>query len=233
MEYHTKIKNMSFDELRYELSLANGNPVKELLIRKIIRHKYNQYKKKKKNIQPHNNSRKDNERVSHTQYGDRTKYKEHLHTIRQNKSGEHGDVDMINLANEILNDIGQNGKGDGFNEIGDNDLSGYHRDAITEELMEILDDIEGVNSNNKSDNDNNNYGTAKDGKFVNEIKRDQVNNNLMNRMNSDIFINNMNKTKNKNFESPFSNDMDDKYASFKNDPTIIPNNDFSNNRIMN
>lgn len=64
-----------------------------------------------------------------------------------------------------------------------------------------------------------------DKKFKEEIKRDQLNNNLMNRLNSDIDIQSMRKKYKKNIEVPFSNSNDGLYASpFKNN---LPNNNFN------
>src|SRR5665647_511057 len=63
--------------------------------------------------------------------------------------------------------------------------------------------------------------------FAEEIQRDKMNNHLMNRMNSDIHIQEIRRDKLKNFETPFSSLPDDKYAPFHNDPSIIPNQDFT------
>ena len=45
-----KIKQMSFRELKNELSKCNDNPIKGLIIRKLMKEKAIKYKKRKKDI---------------------------------------------------------------------------------------------------------------------------------------------------------------------------------------
>lgn len=183
--YVDKINRMTFRELRDELSLSSDNPVKNLLIRKLMKKKYLEYKKRKE---------------------DAMKSKV-IKPKKQLKNKGASDEISIRLANELLDDIQRN---DG------------------DDIMEIVGEF------NENDfkmhgplNDLDPRARLYDKKFAGEIERDQLNNSLMNRMNSDIYIQDMRKNKRKTFETPFSNEPDEKHAPYHNDPTIIPGDDFT------
>lgn len=178
-EYIAKINKMNFRQLQEELSVSSNNPVKSLLIRKLMKQKYLRYKKIRE-MSVHQKRPKPDNRI---------------------------DEESIMMANELLEEIEKNNN---------------------EEILEVVNEF--------TDNDFNRHGplneldpssTLYDDKFKDEIQRDQMNNHLMSRMNSDIHIQEIRRNKLKNFETPFSDAPNDRYASFHNDPTIIPNKDFT------
>ena len=80
-------------------------------------------------------------------------------------------------------------------------------------------------------------------KFDVEIKRDSVNNNLMDRLNSDLYIKDIMKSTKKPLDNNRKNLINRPYEEINNNNTstflpfgnnvgIIPNNDFSNNRLL-
>ena len=177
-EYVSKINKMNFRQLRDELSISSNNPVKSLLIRKLMKQKYLKYKKIREMSKTH-----------------------HI------KADEQVDEISIMMANELLDELEK---------------------SNTDTTMQVVDEF--------TENDFNRHGplneldtspTLQDDKFADEIQRDQMNNHLMSRMNSDIHIQEIRRNKLKNFETPFSDTPNDRYASFHNDPTIIPNRDFT------
>lgn len=183
-EYIARINKMNFRELRDELSLSSNNPVKSLIIRKLMKQKYLKYKKiRDMNIQ-------------------QQKYK----VIHKKQEDEITKM----MVNELLDEIEKN----------NNDT-----------ILEVIDDTDMLDETNYDKHGplNELDPSAKlfDNKFVDEIQRDHMNNNLMNRMNSDIHIQEIRRNKLKNFETPFSDTPNDRYAPFHNDPTIIPSKDFT------
>lgn len=132
-----------------------------------------------------------------------------------------------------------------------------YNQKLDDEILNILDD-----KSNSSDQSSNSSSESSDSsesieapttfrdvspdKFKEKIKNDYVNNNLMQRLNSDIDITSMrnkkntrnraidihnNWTRNKNdIVPPFDTDYGDAYAPFD---TNIPTNDFSNKRLIN
>jgi len=180
-EYITKINRMNFRQLQEELSVSSGNPVKSLLIRKLMKQKYLRYRKIKEM------SKQKQQRLANPD-------------IRI-------DEESIMMANELINEIERS-----------------NNDAILEVVDEFTeDDFNRHGPLNELDPS----ASLHDDKFADEIQRDQMNNHLMNRMNSDIHIQEIRRNKLKNFETPFSDAPNDRYAPFHNDPTIIPNKDFT------
>jgi hypothetical protein len=178
-EYIAKINKMNFRQLQEELSISSNNPVKSLLIRKLMKQKYLRYKK----------------------------IRELANQQQRVKPRKNIDEESIMMANELLEEIGK----------GNNDT-----------VLEVVNEF--------TDDDFNRHGPLNeldpsaslyDSKFADEIQRDQMNNHLMSRMNSDIHIQEIRRNKLKNFETPFSDTPNDRYAPFHNDPTIIPNKDFT------
>jgi hypothetical protein len=145
--YITKIKNMSFKELKHELKNTHGFKNRELEIRKLMKQKYVRY----------------------------LKYKNSIKNI----------------------------------------------DDIFENKIKTLNELD------------ENY--IKDEKFDVEIKRDSVNNNLMDRLNSDLYIKNIMKSTRqpnniRNIHKPYEEiNNNSSFVPFNN-IGIIPNNDFSNTR---
>ena len=202
--YIDKINKMSFQRLRDELSICVDNPVKNLLIRKLMKQKYIEYKKRKEIYE--------------------MKKRNNYNKIKKRKIIEDNTSRM--LAEELLEDINKN------NELRANEINEIN------EMNEILEFMDEINNNQERVydhgplNDLDPSARLYDQKFTEEIEKDEMNNNLMNRLNSDIYIQEMRKNKRKKFETPFSNGPDEKYASFQMDPTIIPNQDFSNKRLL-
>ncbi len=201
--YLKKIEDMNFDELRDELSVSTGNPVKELLIRKIMKQKYYEYKKKKQQ-KIANKKRKEMERIQ----------------SKRNK------ILKKKLADDLLNDI---------------EFKKYQ--SIRKHQEDILDLVNDFDDNDFDETDFNDipdHGPLNDldpearrydNKFVKEIERDHMNNHLMGRLNSDIYIKDMGKEVGRTFQTPFSENPDENHASFHQDSSIIPNKDFSSKRL--
>lgn len=86
-------------------------------------------------------------------------------------------------------------------------------------------------------------GAINDKKFDTEIKRDQVNNNLMDRLNSDLYIKDIMKPIKKYptgyspnkmpLTKPYEEVLNNQSFTPFNNSNIIPNNDFSNKRLIN
>jgi hypothetical protein len=139
-----KIKNMSFVELRDELCNCNNNPIKEMLIRKLMKQKYIYIRQRKKQ----------NEKII------KRMYKKNSKTMKEKKddeSDENYDFLEDGRAYEIDN-----------KEI-----------IFTEDDFNIMPDHGSLNElENGSHNE----------RYVDEIKRDTMNNQLMDRMNNELEI---------------------------------------------
>src|SRR5437870_4353571 len=147
-EYIAKINKMNFRQLQEELSVSLNNPVKSLLIRKLMKQKYLRYRKIREIAKRPKDYQKDYQ--------------------RRVKPDNRIDEASIMMANELLDEIGKS-----------------NNDAI----LEVVNDF--------TDDDFNRHGplneldpsaSLPDDKFADEIQRDQMNNHLMSRMNSDIHI---------------------------------------------
>ena len=200
-----RIKNMSFRELRNELAYCDNNPVKELLIRNLMKEKYIHCMRKKKKIEEHQKMEK------------RLKYKK-LKNIMARKY--------------------------------DHKYRKYYIESKDSSIESIMDDIEDVEDvEDIADNiplreeDFNlypNHGPLNeleennglyDKKFKDEVNKDFMNNNLMDRMNSEIDIRNIKLKNKKDFIPPFADNDGGMYAPFHNQ-TNIPTTDFSTKRIL-
>lgn len=181
-----RIRKMTFEELREELTYCE-NPVKNILIRKIMKEKYNQYLRRR------------NQLITKKQR--KTLYEERKVATRKRKKKEMDDIieSLINNINEPEIEL----KEEDFNA---KDVHGP--------LNELDDD----------------YGLFDD-KFKKEVAQDIMNNNLMERMNSELDIMSATKARknNKDFIPPYANNEGDKYASFKH-YRGISNNNFSSKR---
>lgn len=148
----SKLSQLSFRELKEELINSKNSPVKELIIRKLMQKKYNEYKMRK-----------------------------------QQKVQKISKIDEFPLTDEDFN-----------NPLPAQPIA---------EFEQVDDDLN---------------------KFKSEIEKDYLNNNLMERMNSEIDIrvtkkkNNKKYPKKKEFIPPFTDDNTDKYAPF-NDQTFNNN----------
>lgn len=117
-----------------------------------------------------------------------------------------------------------------------NDIEKHREENIRKkELIDIFDELNndnitgGVVIDHGPLNELDPRAKMYDNKFTEEIEKDGINNHLMSRLNSDIFINDMNKNTRKTFESPFSNVPDDRHAAFN--QKNIPNKNFDNIRF--
>jgi hypothetical protein len=182
-----KLEQLTFKELKNELQKSDGNPVRENIIRQLMKNKYIKYIKYKKSL------------------GITTK-----------------DIENCTLNNDDFNQLNVN-------------------------KVKTLNELD-TRHNNKFDK-------KFDKKFDIEIKRDSLNNNLMDRLNGDLYIknvlklpsrsqnasntindinNNINGNMNKYIHKPYEeiNNTNTSFVPF-NDSNIIPNNDFSNKRLVN
>jgi hypothetical protein len=184
-QYTNKIKLMTFEELRNELSLTDGNQIKELIIRKMMKKKYYKYKNKKKLL----------------------------------KNMENEEIEIVDY---LINDINDQKRSNSIMDIIDDDIQLFDQ--------QINENHDKLDNNHGPLNELDPRARMYDKKFSEEIEKDGINNNLMSRLNSDIFINKTSKQVRKKFDSPFSNNADNKYASFH-QPKNIPNNDFGNIRF--
>ena len=169
------IKRMNFYQLKKELSRCKNNPKKELIIRKLMKKRYLEYKRKKS----------------------------------RSKKEELIDSDTIKLADDLLEDIN------------------YNKLKKNEDLADIFDESDFKETPNlppldELDPTNELYDT----KFKEELKRDEMNKHLMDRLNGDISIQSIRKNNKRNIEVPFSNDDNGNYAPIHNNKNI-PNNNFN------
>mgnify|MGYP005855511951 CR=1 FL=1 len=178
-----RIQNMSFNQLKKELSYCKNNPSKELFIRNLMREKYIRYKKKKKNFEEKN--------------------RRHISYSNTNESTTFNEIN--NLGNDTIRSI--------LNDI---------EDPFPEEN----------NRNPRNDFNLNKFEDKKNPKFKDEVDKDFLNNNLMDRLNSDIDIRKIKARNKRDFVPPFSNDVGGEFAPFRYDKNI-PKNNFSNKRILN
>lgn len=199
-----KIINMTFNELRDELAYCDNNPVKNLLIRKVMKEKYEYYVNKKKFIR----YQKMKARI--------TEYNNIKHKIKKRIEKKN----IIRQKNYELEKKELNRKLIDINNINNNsDNNEILDESVNELINESLDEL-----------DENSY--LYEDKFAQEIRRDLMNNQLMDRMNSELDIRNFRKhSVIKEFVPPFDNTKTKSYAFFDNS-TIIPPTDFSSNRIL-
>jgi len=162
-----RINNMSFNELRDELTYCDNN-IKELLIRKLMKDRYLRHIKKKELI----NKKKEKERIK----------------------------------NQI-----------------------YTNTIITDDNNKIIEDIDDLFNDDELNKKDYNDDDLIDKKFNKQIERDAMNNNLMNRMNSELEIRNnkKNKNKDKNILPPY--DFTSQSYTHNN---VIPPTDFTSKRLL-
>ncbi len=197
-----KIKNMSFDQLREELSLCKNNPVKELIIRKMMKNRYLELKNRKQRL------------INQRKMKELSRIEEANYQRQFNNNLENENIVDDNLVDELFEDI-QRLKNR------DNDMV----DIFNESDFKPLPNHGPLNALDPN-------ASLYDRKFKQEIEKDHMNNHLMDRLNSDIDIKKMSKrNKKKNFDMPFSNNIDANYASINSDEGIILSNDFSSRRL--
>jgi hypothetical protein len=116
-----------------------------------------------------------------------------------------------------------------------NEINNLGNEPIRSILNDVVDPFPEDNKNNRNDfnlNESMEPRDPKKHKYKEEVDKDFLNNNLMDRLNSDIDIRKI-KTRNKrDFVPPFSNDIGGDFAPFVYDKKI-PQSDFSNKRILN
>ena len=172
------IRNMSFDQLREELSLVQNNPVKELLIRKLMKQKYIELRKNKFNKIDRRFDDKYNKKKINDKLADDLLYE--INKYKPKKS--HKNINTKNINTKNIN-------------------------------------TKNINTNTSLANI--------DKKFIPEIEKDDLNNNMMKRMNSNIDIQSFRNNSKKIFDTPFSNNNDSgNYANINKIPGTIQSNDF-------
>lgn len=153
-------------------------------------------------------------------------------------------IQYISYKNNIINKTYTNNNNN--NNINNKN---YNNNKLPNDICELTDDdielfpkMKSLNELDELDDIYTNFESVNlyDKKFETEIKRDKVNNSLMDRMNSNLDIKNIMKKKKTidiNFELPYENTLNDisnnkLYKPFINNNIISPN-DFSNNRLYN
>lgn len=180
---------MNFYQLRNELSYCD-DPVKELLIRKMMVREYTKLK--------HN------------------KINKHKRYVRNNRSSD-------KITNNLTDNLTDNLADDLYNEI-------IKQNDMNPNIFDETDFNPIPNHGPLNDLDPN--AKRFEGKYKEEIKRDSMNNNLMDRLNNDIDIQMNRVNKRKLFETPFSNENGGNFANIKEDLSIISPTDFSSRRFI-
>jgi len=199
MRRPSNIKNMTFDELRNELGNCSNNPVKESIVRHMMKQRYYEHQMQKEMIKKRKMMRDQQLREQQTQLQNQEAQETHeaqsniddlIMDIQDNISNEGDMVARTEFSSDSNNESDMMAR----QSYGPNDNNLTSRD--------FLDPI--------SDNNN-------DSKSAKEITRDHLNNNLMSRMGADIAIRKFKDPRhsgNNDFESPFANGSGDGYASF-------------------
>jgi len=183
-----RINKLSFNELRNELAYCN-DPVRELLIRKLMKIRYIELVDRKKRI------------------------------IMQQQLEEEQRQMLIKKKMEMR-------YRQKLSKVKDNELSS----KLIDELL--IDDERDIDKTIRTRSMNADLDENGEPKFVKEVKRDKLNNNLMDRLNSDMDIRkyqNMTKEK-KEFISPYARE-EGNYASWKGDAQP-PISDFKNENAI-
>ena len=202
----SNIKHMTFDELRNELGNCSNNPVKESIVRHMMKQRYYEHQRQKEMI-------KRKKMMRDQQLREQQNAQRMQQTQLQNQETQETQEAQSNIDDLII-DIQDNISNEGdmvarmeFSSDGDNESDMMARQSY------------GPNDNNLTPRDfldpipdSNN-----DSKSAKEITRDHLNNNLMSRMGADIAIRKFKDPRhsgNSDFESPFANGSGDGYASF-------------------
>ena len=258
------MKQMTFNQLKNELANCD-DPIKEVLIRKLIKKRYLQLMHYKQI-----NSQNRNDRINGSEYTNHSV--NNINNINQANSGNSGnnsknyiddigdiddhDIDPLTfLSEETWNEEAEFGERYPNNNNPNQSYPNYPNYSDNSNYPSYPNNPNfSSNPNYPSDpNDqNSNYGKlmgdnlyrelgplndldskAKlyDNKFKKEIRKDFVNNNLTERMNSDIAIKNFRiRNKTKDFIPPFTNTNSSAFAPFHG--KTLRSDDFSNRRLM-
>lgn len=218
----TRIKRMSFRELRDELGNCDNNPVKERIIRSLMKEKYIHYLKKKKELQQREQLRRKQKyqklkNLMAKKYD--TKYRKFyegskegsIESILDDIDFEDNKERKVNWSNEFSRDFWEFENSNFKTNIRDEDINPFPNHGHLNEL----------------EDDDRLYDT----KFRDELNKDYMNNNLLDRMNSEIDIRKGKVANKKDFIPPFANKGSGQFAPFHKQKNI-PQSDFSNKRIM-
>lgn len=199
------INKMSYNELEDELLNCDNNPIKEMIIRKLMKHKLEiSNRSKPVPIRPTSRSKSKNKPKpkpkSRSQAEDTTEY--NLDDLLDEIQSLDSDLDIDSDSEYIENIKDEN---------------------IDDLLSSVMFDSDIVHNKQPSNQNNNNKSREDyrekflDNKFKGEIERDVVNNHLMDRLSSDIYIKNLkdNRNRDKTIVSPFSDTPDGNYAPYQ------------------
>jgi hypothetical protein len=203
-----EINKMSYDELEDEVLNCDMNPVKEMIIRKLMKHKLEiSNRSKPVPIRPTSRSKSRSKSknkstpkpISRSQVEDTTEYNlddllDEIQSLDSNLNIDSDSEYIENIKDENIDDL----------------LSSVMFDS------DIVHNRQPVNQNNNQRKEDYREKLL-DNKFKGEIERDVVNNHLMDRLGSDIYIKNLkdNRNRDKTIVSPFSDTHDGKYAPYQ------------------
>jgi len=179
------LSKLSFDELREELYKCNNDPIKELIIRKIMRNIYINHLKKNKLIK------------QQKQFLIKQK-REQKRQIMKKKIMKRYKQESNKLVNELIDEMDKE----------NDDTKIYKQNYLYNRKM-------GYKKNIKQDSKNDVYKK--------EINNNVLNNNLMSRMDGEIFIRKNKRNMEKSFIPPYTNDIGAIYAPFNKQKQIIKN----------
>ena len=217
--------SMSVNELRQEYNESYDNPIKKAVIRQIIKEKYTEYKlshNKKKNVSDSSNisSKSSASHIPHAQYvqNNNKKMKSSKRIVQRKKTPKH-DIDYYEFTDDDFLDTvdreretEHNTKSNArsrtdniYNSTGVTDQSAYNR-KMNDRTFELSDDDFNLFPNHGNLNELEQNDDVHDDSYKNVVENDYVNNNLMDRMNSEMEIRNKKNTQisnNESFISPY------------------------------
>lgn len=197
MRRPSNIKNMTFDELRNELGNCSNNPVKESIVRHMMKQRYYEHQMQKEMIKRRKMMR-----------DQQLREQQNAQRMHQTQEAQSNIDDLIIDIQDNISTEGDMAARMDHSSNGDNESDMMARQSYISDDSNLTsrDFLESISDNNN------------DSKSAKEITRDHLNNNLMSRMGADIAIRKFKDPRhsgNSDFESPFANGAGDSFASYE------------------
>ena len=217
MRKPSNIKYMTFDELRNELGNCDNNPVKESIIRHMMKQRYYEHQRQKEMI-------KRRKMILNQQHMQEKMHQLNMQKEEQNRNNQQVQLDIDSLVADIEDNISNEGdmmarQSYSSNDSNESDMMARQSYSSNDSNESDMMARQSYSSNNLTSRDflDQNNDSGDDSKSAKEITRDHLNNNLMSRMGADIAIRKFKDprhSRDSDFESPFANGAGDGYVSF-------------------